>query len=137
MAAGLIYLTLDQVLSFHKMALAIAPGSEGLRSYAGIASAVAMPGQTFGEDDLYPTVPLKAAAYGYFIAESQAFVDGNKRVAAIAMLAFLDLNGYEFHQTDDQMEEMIRGVGDSKIVSQDQFTDWVCEFAVECPKGHT
>jgi len=136
-ATGLVYLTLDQVLSYHEMALAAAHGSGGLRSYAGLASAVAAPGQTFGGDDLYPTIPLKAAAYGFFIAESQAFVDGNKRTAAIAMLAFLSLNGYEFHQTDDEMEAMLLGLGnENSDVDQNAFFDWVCQHASECPKGH-
>jgi len=136
-AGGLIYLTLDQVLEYHDMALAAAPGSEGLRSYDGLASAVFAPRQTFGENDLYPTVPIKAAAYGFFIAESQAFVDGNKRTAAIAMLAFLDLNGYQFHQTDDEMETVILGLGDPESdVDQQRFFDWVCEHARKSPSGN-
>lgn len=136
MAAGLIYLTLDQVLEYHTMALSVAPGTEGVRSLDSLASAVYSPRQTFDGNDLYPTIPLKAAAYAFFIAESQSFLDGNKRTAVIAMLAFLDLNGYEFHQTDDEMEKMILGLGDENSkVDQQSFFDWVCQHTIERPKG--
>jgi len=36
-----------------------------------------------------------AAVYAFHIAESQAFVDGNKRTGATAALVFLDLNGWD------------------------------------------
>ena len=49
----------------------------------------------------YPTIPEKAAAYGYFIAEDQAFIDGDKRTALLAMTTFLDLNGYEIIEDED------------------------------------
>src|SRR6266508_4388412 len=112
------------------MALAVAPGGEGLRSYESLASAVYQARQTFGEEDLYPTVAEKAAAYAFFIAENQAFADGNKRTAAIAMLAFLDLNGYEFYQTDEEIEEMLVSVGDeNSTVDQGEFFGWVCNHA--------
>jgi death-on-curing protein len=118
------------------MALAAAGGGEGLRSYEALASAVYQAQQTFCGDDLYPTIPEKAAAYGFFIAESQSFVDGNKRTASIAMLAFLDINGYEFYQTDEEIEEMFVSVGDeNSTVDKDEFTGWVCNHAKPKPEG--
>ncbi|HEV3057061.1 MAG TPA: type II toxin-antitoxin system death-on-curing family toxin [Vicinamibacterales bacterium] len=135
-AFGAIYLTLDQVVEYHKMALAVGGGSEGFRSYEGLASAVGQPRATFGGDDLYPTIPHKAASYAFGIAEGQPFLDGNKRTAAIAMLAFLDLNAYEFHQTDDEIEKMFVDLGDEAGgVDQDRFFSWVCEHAMPKPAG--
>ena len=45
---------------------------------------------------------MKAAAYAYHLAESQAFVDGNKRAALDVALTFLAINGFEIE--DEQME---------------------------------
>lgn len=131
---GIVYLTLDHVLEYHDMALTVVPGREGLRSYESLASAVYQPRQTFGEDDLYPTIPEKAAAYGFFIAESQAFNEGNKRTGSIAMLAFLALNGYAFHQSNKEIEDMFVSVGDeNSSVDQDEFFGWVCNHAKPKP----
>jgi death-on-curing protein len=105
------YLTLDQVLEYHDVALEVGGGLQGLRSYDALAGAVYQSQQTFGGGDLYATVAEKAAAYGFFIAESQAFMEGNKRTGAIAMLSFLDLNGYEFHQTDEEIEQTFVDLG--------------------------
>ena len=45
-------------------------------------------------------VALQAAVLAHGIAESQVFVDGNKRTALIALLTFLDINGWML-DTDD------------------------------------
>ncbi len=45
-----------------------------------------------------------AAAYAFHLAESQAFVDGNKRVAAAAALVFLEINGVSIAAAPDALE---------------------------------
>lgn len=117
------------------MALAVAPGREGLGSYESLSSAVQQPRVTFDGKDLYETIPEKAAAYGFGIAESQSFNDGNKRTAVIAMLAFLDLNGFEFYQSDEEMEHMFVALG-SGTIDRDEFTGWVVNHAMPKPAGH-
>lgn len=134
---GTVYLTLDQVLEYQRMALGAGGGAEGLRSYEALASAVYQARQTFGGEDLYSSVAEKAAAYGFFIAESQAFLDGNKRTAAVAMLAFLDLNGHEFYQTDEEMEEMFVAIGRGETaIEKDEFFGWVCNHTRPKPAGN-
>src|SRR4051812_37333610 len=81
-----------------------------------------MPQQSAFGEDAYPTIPEKAAAYGFFIAEAQAFIDGNKRAAAIAMESFLILNGYELQMSDDDIAELFERLGTDEI-SQDEFFD--------------
>lgn len=44
-------------------------------------------------------------AYG--IAETQPFVDANKRAALVAMLTFLEINGYHVRATDPELAEWI------------------------------
>ena len=48
--------------------------------------------QTFGGDDLYPSIEEKAANLLYFITKNHSFTDGNKRIAAFLFLYFLERN---------------------------------------------
>ncbi len=48
--------------------------------------------QTFGGQEVYPSVEEKAANLLYFIAKNHSFSDGNKRIAAAMFLYFLDKN---------------------------------------------
>jgi prophage maintenance system killer protein len=48
--------------------------------------------QTFGGEDLYPSVEEKAANLLYFVVKNHSFTDGNKRIAAGLFAYFLDLN---------------------------------------------
>src|SRR3989339_552552 len=48
--------------------------------------------QTFGGEDVYPTVEEKAANLLYFITKNHSFVDGNKRIAATLFVCFLQNN---------------------------------------------
>ncbi len=50
----------------------------------------------YGRGDLFDI----AAAYAFHIAESQAFVDGNKRTAAASAISFLTVNGVSFPKDD-------------------------------------
>ncbi len=65
----------------------------GLRNENGLESAIAQPQNVYlyGDGDLYEI----AASYAYYISESQAFIDGNKRTAVQAALDFLEINGID------------------------------------------
>lgn len=54
--------------------------------------------QTFGGDDVYPSVEEKAANLLYFVAKNHSFSDGNKRIAAAIFLYFLEKNNMLFYQ---------------------------------------
>ena len=49
--------------------------------------------QTFGGEELYPSVEEKAAMLLYVVTKSHSFSDGNKRIAATLFLWFLNNNG--------------------------------------------
>ena len=49
--------------------------------------------QTFGGQDLYPTVEEKAAMLLYLVTKNHSFSDGNKRIAATLFLWFMNENG--------------------------------------------
>lgn len=48
--------------------------------------------QSFGGEDLYPTLEEKAANLLYFIVKNHSFIDGNKRIGAACFLYFLQRN---------------------------------------------
>ena len=83
---GPTFLTLSQVNRLHARALAEHGGQEGVREPGLVDSALASAKNTFwyAGGDHFDI----AAAYAFHLAESQAFVDGNKRVAAAAALVF-------------------------------------------------
>jgi death on curing protein len=122
------YLTVDQVIEFHAEALREFGGLDGIRSPHQLSAAVLMAQQSAFGEDAYPSVPEKAAAYGFFIAEAQAFIDGNKRTAAIAMEAFLILNGYDLPLADDEIAEMFEKLGADEI-GQGEFFDQISRHA--------
>jgi death-on-curing protein len=85
------FLTLDDVLSIHARSLAEHGGSDGVRELGLVESALASAKNAiyYGRGDLFDV----AAGYAFHLAESQAFIDGNKRTAVVSALVFLARNG--------------------------------------------
>ena len=54
--------------------------------------------QTFGGEDLYPSVEEKAAMLLYLVTKNHSFSDGNKRIAATLFLWFLNNNGILYRE---------------------------------------
>ncbi len=64
-------------------------GTERDDSFKGSINAIY---QSFFGDDLYPTLELKSANLLYYITKNHSFIDGNKRIASIIFLYFLNQN---------------------------------------------
>jgi death-on-curing protein len=125
---AVVYLTVDAVIALHTIALEIAGGIDGIRSQQQLASAVAQPQQSAFGEDLYRTIPDKAAAYGYFIAEGQPFLDGNKRTALLALETFLEANGCELEAGDDSVAQLFEDLA-KKVVDEEAFFTCVSDHA--------
>ncbi|MBC7084555.1 MAG: type II toxin-antitoxin system death-on-curing family toxin [Firmicutes bacterium] len=102
------YLTVREVLFIHLWAIDFyfaypesCKENRGISEPELLDSAVALPAQTFGGQELYGDLFWKAAALFRSIIKNHAFVDGNKRTAVLALLVFLDLNGYRLECSDD------------------------------------
>ena len=65
----------------------------GKEKDGGFDSAVNQIRQSFGEQEIYPSIEEKAAMLLYLVVKNHAFVDGNKRIAAACFLLFLERNG--------------------------------------------
>ena len=101
------YLSLAEVLLLHRLVMEQSGQQSVLRDLGAVESAVAQPRQTFGGEDLYPTLTAKAGALGFSLIQNHPFVDGNKRVGHAAMEAFLRLNGRRIQATVDDAERAI------------------------------
>lgn len=65
-------------------------GNEKDQSFKGSIGAIY---QTFGDQDLYPSIEEKAAMLLYLVTKNHSFSDGNKRIAAFLFLWFMERNG--------------------------------------------
>ncbi len=97
------YLTVTEVAGIHEAEAG--PGL--LTDFGKLESAVLRPQTTVGGEDAYPDIYEKAAALTHSLARNHAFLDGNKRVAAAAMIVFFKLNGYSFHAEQDELVALI------------------------------
>lgn len=68
-------------------------GLFGIEKDQGFKSALGAIYQTFGGEELYPSVEEKGANLLYFVVKNHAFSDGNKRIAAALFIYFLGMNG--------------------------------------------
>ena len=78
-------------------------------------SATGRPRSTAFGEDAYPTLALKAAALLHSLARNHALVDGNKRVAWLATIVFLDLNSYEPDLSDDEAFELVMEIAEGAV----------------------
>lgn len=87
------FLTREQIDTIHRDQIEAWGGLNGLRSEHSLESAIAQPQNVYfyGDGDLYEI----AAAYAFHIAESQAYLDGNKRTGVQAAVDFLEVNGID------------------------------------------
>ena len=87
----MIRLSKPQILLLHEQLIAETGGSSGLRDEGMLDSALNAPFQTFGGEDVYPSLQQKAARLCFGLVKNHPFVDGNKRIGAHVMLVFLAL----------------------------------------------
>ena len=92
-----------QLLMLHSMLITNSGGMDGLRDEGLLDSAITTPLQTFGGQDLYPSILEKAARLGYGLIHSHPFVDGNKRIGTHAMLVLLDINNITLSYEDEDL----------------------------------
>lgn len=119
-------LSKKQILMLHTQLIQQTGGSEGVRDYNLRDSALETPFQSFGGDELYPTIQAKAARLGYGLIKNHCMIDGNKRIGTHAMLVFLALNGIELKYMQKELYETIFDVAAGKIEYED-LLQWVLD----------
>jgi death-on-curing protein len=99
-----IYLTLPELLRVAERTLG--PDYE-VCDYGLLEAALARPRATAFGKDAYPDLDAKAAALLHSIARNRALVDGNKRQALAAVIAFYGLNGRRLTLTNDAAYDVV------------------------------
>jgi death on curing protein len=82
-------------------------------------AAVARPRSSAFGADAYPGLELKAAALLHSIVRNHALVDGNKRLAWLATVVFLDLNGKTVEIDDESAFELVMGAAEGSLDLED------------------
>jgi death-on-curing protein len=119
----------EEVILIHAEILKATGGSEGLRDKNGLDYALKA-----AENRLnYETEELAklAATFAYHLSQAHAFVDGNKRIAAVVAELFLILNGAKLNATNDEIVELYLAIAASKMSREDveqKFAEWLIEL---------
>ncbi|QOV88721.1 type II toxin-antitoxin system death-on-curing family toxin [Humisphaera borealis] len=113
------FLTADEVLELHEDQIDRYGGSAGVRDFGLLESALAMPQQTAFGHRLHDDVPAMAAAYLYHLVRNHAFVDGNKRIGALACDQFLFLNDLDLTLTEEQLVQCVLAVATGKMSKEE------------------
>jgi len=87
-------------------------------------SALHAPQAGFGDTDSYPTLAEKAAVLCVRVALNHPLPDGNKRLAWMTAVMFLDLNGASLHVSDDEAVATVLDVAAGNMNEQ-QLTEWI------------
>jgi death-on-curing protein len=109
-----IYLTLPELLHIAERATG---GKVAVRDIGLLESAAARPQATAFGADAYPDLDTKAAALLHSLAKNHALVDGNKRLALGALIAFYGINGRRLTLTNDAAYDLIMQVATGQLDS--------------------
>ena len=116
------WFTYEQAVAAHSLHIRRYGGAAGLRDEGALRSALERPVNKWHYDKA--ELPELAAAYAFGIAKNHAFVDGNKRIAFIAMVAFLRKNGVVFKPDQAQSTAIILAVAAGEV-SEGSLARWI------------
>ena len=111
----MIYLDLDDILY---VAQRVLPTVE-VRDIGLLESALARPRATAYGAEAYRDLHAKAAALLHSVANGHALLDGNKRLALAAVVAFLGINGHGLTMTNDEAYELVMAVAAGELRAVD------------------
>lgn len=107
----MIHLDLEDLLYVAARTL----GEVRVRDAGLLESAVARPRATAFGDDAYPSIHGKAAALLHSLARNHSLVDGNKRLALAATIAFYGLNGLRLTLSNDEAYDLVMAIASGEL----------------------
>jgi len=123
-----LYLTAEQVLFIHYRLVGETGGEHGVRDLGLLESAVARPQATFDQQELYPDLFEKAAAFMESLINNHPFVDGNQRTGIACAVLFLQQNGISFSAKNADLEKFTLRVASSKA-GRSEITTWLKKYS--------
>jgi death-on-curing protein len=115
MTASPLFLTLAEVVNLHRQGVERFGGSPEMRDVGLLQSALAMPSAQFGGEFLHPDLPSMAAAYLFHLVTNHAFIDGNKRIGAMAARVFLLMNDATFDPSEQEYGDLVLAVAKGEM----------------------
>ena len=103
------------VLHYHRRIIDLFGGSHGIRDEGLLDSALAQPEASFGGELLHRDLSEMAAAYAFHIAKNHPFIDGNKRMAAICMGTFLEVNGQPLRVDEAELYLVMMAIAEGRL----------------------
>lgn len=122
----MIRLSIEKVRQLHRMMTDATGGDPNIRDVNLLDSALESAFQTFGGQELYPTVEEKAARLGFSLIANHAFVDGNKRIGMFVMLIFLEINGVALAIGNEDVIRVGLDVA-AGAMNYPELLAWICE----------
>ncbi len=108
---------LEELLYIHEAQLIAFGGAQGVRDPRLLQSALARPPGGFGGQAAYPTPFARAAALMESLLQNQGFIDGNKRTGTLAMILWLEREGYDLDTSNEELVEVALGVAERRYSS--------------------
>ncbi|HWQ11240.1 MAG TPA: Fic family protein [Roseiflexaceae bacterium] len=111
------YLTKDDILDLHALAVELYGGRMGVASQDGLTRVAVAPRQVMFSAELYPDLPSKAAALMFLLIKSRPFLGANESTALLALLRFLALNGAALNPAvgDAELLWLVRAINQSDL----------------------
>ena len=104
------FITLAEVLEIHNNQISLYGGEKGIRDINLLSSALAMPKATFDGKYLCNNIFEMAASYAFHICQNHPFIDGNKRVALVTALIFLEFNKIEINDPTSKLYDIMMDI---------------------------
>jgi len=103
------------VVAYQARLIDLFGGLHGIRDEGLLDSALAQPEATFEGEYLHEDVWEMAAAYAFHLCSNHPFLDGKKRIAAVAMGTFLGVNGHPLVVDEVDLYLTIMAVADGTL----------------------
>jgi death on curing protein len=122
-----IFLELEDLLHVARRTLG---GEPVIRDHGLLESALARPKASAFGADAYPTLEEKAGALLHSLARNHALVDGDKRLALAATIAFVGLNGRRLTFSNDQAYDFVIAVATGALDEVSAIAEKLARYSV-------
>jgi death-on-curing protein len=117
-----LWITYEQAVAIHSRQLRRFGGAPGMRDEGMLRSALERPINKWRYEPA--SLDELAAAYAFGLAKNHAFVDGNKRIAFMAMMVFLHKNGVAFSPDPAEATTIILSLAAGEV-SEQSLARWI------------
>lgn len=121
------YVDMTTIQDMHKSLITKYGGEKGILDLKKLEDSILQPKSVVFNEEVYKTIPEKAAAYLYFINVWHPFVDGNKRVAYSTTKIFLLMNGFDLQVNQNEAYQFSKNIASGKK-NHELTTEWLNKY---------